>query len=342
VFEEKAFADDAEAADEFGEAVSLSGDLAAIAAPGADGTGNNTGAVYVFRREGGGEWVQEAKLAVDMPSVLASVSIDGDRLVANGPRVFRRDAPGVWVEEEVVDPKGSLVDLDGNRFIASEETYGLIDPFVLFNVGAAWVYRRQGQTWVLEAMLQPDPPGEDEFFGHAVALEGARVVVGNKPFSFSPPVKPLTYFYEFLPGVGWTLTETLEPGELSPPGVVPSALDLDGGVLAWGNPSNDAGGEDAGAVYTLGFGGPDCNGNGQNDLCDIAAGLAEDLNGDGIPDSCQCPADVNGDGKLDILDFIAFQELFAANDPAADCTADGTLDVLDFICFQAQFQAGCP
>jgi hypothetical protein len=55
-----------------------------------------------------------------------------------------------------------------------------------------------------------------------------------------------------------------------------------------------------------------------------------------------CNADVNGDGVLNILDFIAFQELFQAGDPAADCDDNGALNILDFICYQGVFQAGCP
>jgi len=55
-----------------------------------------------------------------------------------------------------------------------------------------------------------------------------------------------------------------------------------------------------------------------------------------------CPADVNGDGSLSILDFIAFQELFEAGDTGADCNEDGELNVVDFVCFQGVFAAGCP
>lgn len=54
-----------------------------------------------------------------------------------------------------------------------------------------------------------------------------------------------------------------------------------------------------------------------------------------------CAADFNGDGTLDILDFIAFQGAFVAGDPSADCDANGRLNVLDFVCFQSLFQAGC-
>lgn len=54
-----------------------------------------------------------------------------------------------------------------------------------------------------------------------------------------------------------------------------------------------------------------------------------------------CYADANGDGVLDVLDFVAFQQLFVAGDDGADCNGDGELSVLDFVCFQLAFQAGC-
>ena len=58
--------------------------------------------------------------------------------------------------------------------------------------------------------------------------------------------------------------------------------------------------------------------------------------------ACGCAADVNGDGSLDILDFVAFQGLFVAGDRRADCDGDGRLVVaLDFACFQGAFLAGC-
>lgn len=54
-----------------------------------------------------------------------------------------------------------------------------------------------------------------------------------------------------------------------------------------------------------------------------------------------CPADFNGDGNVNVLDFVAFQLWWQAMDPKADCDTSGTFDVLDFVCFQGVFQAGC-
>ena len=54
-----------------------------------------------------------------------------------------------------------------------------------------------------------------------------------------------------------------------------------------------------------------------------------------------CAADFNGDGLVDVLDFVAFQLAWQAGDPSADCDASGTFDVIDFVCFQRLFVLGC-
>ena len=55
-----------------------------------------------------------------------------------------------------------------------------------------------------------------------------------------------------------------------------------------------------------------------------------------------CYADCDGTGVLDLFDFLCFQNLFGAGDPAADCDGTGVLDLFDFLCFQNEFATGCP
>jgi DNA-binding beta-propeller fold protein YncE len=88
----------------------------------------------------------------------------------------------------------------------------------------------------------------------------------------------------------------------------------------------------------------DCNLNHIPDWCDIASGRSLDRNNNGIPDECEdlCYADCDGDGVLDFLDFLCFQNAFLAADPYADCDGNGRLDFFDFLCFQNAFLAGCP
>ncbi|MEQ9096689.1 MAG: GC-type dockerin domain-anchored protein [Phycisphaerales bacterium] len=54
-----------------------------------------------------------------------------------------------------------------------------------------------------------------------------------------------------------------------------------------------------------------------------------------------CKVDLDGDGSLTVFDFLAFQNLFDAGDPAADFDLDGSLTVFDFLAFQNLFDVGC-
>jgi hypothetical protein len=54
-----------------------------------------------------------------------------------------------------------------------------------------------------------------------------------------------------------------------------------------------------------------------------------------------CRADLLPDGELNLFDFLVFQNLFDAGDPAADFDGDGRLTIFDFLVFQNEFVAGC-
>ncbi|MEO1278495.1 MAG: GC-type dockerin domain-anchored protein [Planctomycetota bacterium] len=55
----------------------------------------------------------------------------------------------------------------------------------------------------------------------------------------------------------------------------------------------------------------------------------------------QCPADFNGDGSINIFDFLEFQNSFDAQDSCADMDDDGSFTIFDFLAFQNLFDAGC-
>jgi hypothetical protein len=63
----------------------------------------------------------------------------------------------------------------------------------------------------------------------------------------------------------------------------------------------------------------DCNGNNVVDHVDIAQGYSSDDNANGIPDECECPADVDGDGTVGFDDVLA---VLSAWGPCAACPAD--------------------
>lgn len=54
-----------------------------------------------------------------------------------------------------------------------------------------------------------------------------------------------------------------------------------------------------------------------------------------------CPADFNGDGVLNVFDFLVFQNFYTDQRRKADLNADGVLNVFDFLLFQNLFTEGC-
>ena len=93
-------------------------------------------------------------------------------------------------------------------------------------------------------------------------------------------------------------------------GVV-NAADMDAFVLAFDLPATD------------------CNGNGINDLIDIAVGGMQDNDGDGRPDSCAtCAADLTGDGQVNGFDLSLVLAGWGNPGPA-DVNQDGTTNGLD-------------
>ncbi len=57
-----------------------------------------------------------------------------------------------------------------------------------------------------------------------------------------------------------------------------------------------------------------------------------DSNGNGIPDGCDCPADVDGDGAVGITDFLALLAAWGSNPGhTADIDNDGVVGILDFL-----------
>jgi hypothetical protein len=74
----------------------------------------------------------------------------------------------------------------------------------------------------------------------------------------------------------------------------------------------------------------DCNNNGVGDACELAAGAA-DINGDTIPDTCQCIADLFVDRQVNGADLGALLSQWgpANASTVSDINRDGRVDGAD-------------
>lgn len=177
---------DSERGDELGSSVAIEGDLAVVGAS-EDSVENvltPSGAGYVFRRIEG-VWTIEAKLIASDRGRFRlgrSVAASGDTIVLcayEAAYVFVRGARG-WEEQarltvDGLDPAsyfGDSVAISGDTIIigAPEQGAG----------GSAYVFRRAGSSWSLQASLAVSDATANQELGWAVALEGDTAVVSAR------------------------------------------------------------------------------------------------------------------------------------------------------------------
>jgi hypothetical protein len=164
-------ASNAEVGDEFGYAVSISGDTIVVGAPledsnatGVNGNQNDnstpdSGAAYVFVRSGG-VWTQQAYLKSSNPDIADlfgwSAAISGETVVV-----------GAWLEAS------NATGVNGNQNDNSAAVSG-----------AAYVFTRSGSAWSQQAYLKASNTDVSDSFGFSVAISGDTIAIGA-PFESS-------------------------------------------------------------------------------------------------------------------------------------------------------------
>ncbi len=227
---------------EFGSAVALDANTAAIAAP--HDAGVTKGAVTIFERNGL-NWYHEATLrapdAVFSNGFGSAVALSGDLLVVGASLdneggsnvgaayVFER-VGGTWMSAAKLLPAapvgssrfGSTLAIDGSTlFIA-----GVLDDRGGARAGGVWVFEREGPSWGEQAFLLPNSAGPGSRVGDTLAVGSGRLLIGA----------PLDNDAGYDAGVAWVferdaLGSWLEVGRLSS---VDGEFSRFGGALALG------------------------------------------------------------------------------------------------------------
>ena len=202
--------------DNFGESVSLSGDTLVVGAPGedsaatgvngdqADNSAFNSGAVYVFVRNGA-TWSQQAYLKASNPSTVASfggaVSVSGDTLAvgaigvnpSGAVYVFVRNGT-TWSQQATLQASNAAIaNQFGNTVALSGDTLAVGSPFESSGAtgingnqnndsapssGAVYVFQRTGQTWAQRAYVKASNAEAFDHFGTSLGLSGGTLAVG--------------------------------------------------------------------------------------------------------------------------------------------------------------------
>jgi hypothetical protein len=192
----KLVASDDAADDQFGFDVAISGDTAIVGANRDDDAGSDSGSAYVFVRNGSA-WSQQAKLLASDGApgdqFGGAVAIDGETAIvgAIGDDVAGTDSGSAYVfvrngsawsqqaklvasDDAAGDQFGAAVGLDAETAIIG--AFG--DDVGGTNSGSAYVFVRNGATWIQQAKLITSDGATNDFFGLSVDVSGNTAIIG--------------------------------------------------------------------------------------------------------------------------------------------------------------------
>ncbi len=181
---------------DFGFAVEIDGDVAAVGAPARAGTVANEGAVYVYRHNGS-QWIEEDLLLgsdLSIQSLFGSdISIDGDRMLVSAfnaddststqaGKLYVFDYDGsLWHETAVLqsDHSNNIANLGVSVSLEGDWAVGgaPLDNEIAGGAGAAFVYRFDGANWNFHSKLTASDGVGFFLFGSSVSLSGDRLLV---------------------------------------------------------------------------------------------------------------------------------------------------------------------
>jgi uncharacterized Fe-S cluster protein YjdI len=212
----------------FGFSVAVSGSTIVVGAQTAFVGGNpSQGAAYVFNRQGE-SWVETQKLTASDGAIDDlfgnSVAISGSTIVVNAIRhsgnvsqgsayVFNHQGRS-WVEtQKLTVSDGAADDQFGWSIAVSSSTIVVGAPFDpdvgSTGQGSAYVFNRQGGSWVETQKLTASDGATGDHFGWSVATAGSTIVVGAVSNTFSDPFSRGAAYVFNRHGRSWDETQKL-------------------------------------------------------------------------------------------------------------------------------------
>jgi hypothetical protein len=263
----KLTAADAATGDRFGSAVSVDGDIAVIGAHLDDDAGSSSGSAYVFTRDAGGTWSQQAKLvaadAADSAMFGYSVSLDGDIAIIGAQYddddgsvyVFTRDAGGTWSQQAKLTASDAA---EGDRFGLAVSVHA--DTVVIgapsddgpaTDSGSAYVFTCDaGGNWTQQAKLTASDGGaEDDHFGWSVAVYNDTAVIGAYQGDGAVTNSGSAYVFSRDAGGTWTQQVKLTASDAAADDQFGISASVYGDTAVIGANGDDDAGIDSGSAY---------------------------------------------------------------------------------------------
>jgi hypothetical protein len=259
-------AGDAFAYDMFGISVSISGDVAIVGAFGDDDGGSYSGSAYILERQGN-IWVQQAKLKADDARAedhfAYSVSIDGDYAIvgaaddddsgssSGSAYIFWRDGAG-WVQQAKLTAADGAADDYFGRSVSISGDYAIVAAYYDdddgLNSGSAYIFRRDGMSWIQQAKITAADAAAEDHFGSSVSIAGDYAIVGTEDVDDIGNSSGAAYIFK-RNGADWIQQVKLTASDAKSYQYFGDAVSISGDYAIVGALGDDDGGNRAGAAY---------------------------------------------------------------------------------------------
>ena len=237
----------------FGVQVAISGDFLAVLTY--DNDAYPKGAVFLYQRTGSSFSFMTTIEPPDSPAHrFGHIDLDGGRLIVSDPSNdhvapsggrahIYHVSNGMWAWDASIAPStlsaddrfGIAVAISGNLAVVGAER----DNDFVANSGAAYVYERNANTWVLRDTLKNPNAASADSFGEAISIGlFGRVAVGAPGDNSVAAGAGATYLYQ-RSGNAWTFAAKLNPSDGHTFGQFGSAVGYGTGQVVVGSPHDD-------------------------------------------------------------------------------------------------------
>jgi len=206
----------------FGNAIAVDGDQVFV---GEASYEMRSGVVYVFGRDPSGNWIQTQRIepssgepgdrfGIGLAKHENTLLISATRADEGAGAVYvYQDQSGTWIESgrlEITDrsPADSL----GTGLAINNDWIMVGTVAQNGRTGAAYAFRREGESWVQHSKIRPDDIDEGDTFGARIALQGNQMLI-SAPFGSDGEGRVYSFAYSEASDT-WE-----ERGQLQAPGL---------------------------------------------------------------------------------------------------------------------------
>jgi murein DD-endopeptidase MepM/ murein hydrolase activator NlpD len=265
--EEKIAPSDGVYRDCFGRSVSISGDYAIVGAYGVGLYGESPGSAYIFKRDGH-NWIEQTKLLASDGSKQdffgGSVSISGDYAIVGAygddnadcfgsAYIFKRTGDA-WIEQIKILPSDGINNSHFGNTVSISGDYAIVgDRYARYRgyqSGSAYIFRRDGDSWIEHIKLLPFDIGEWDEFGSSVSISGDYAIVGaiGANSDDSEISSGAAYIFK-REGVTWVEQAKILASDGTKYDYFGSSVSISGEYIIVGAPQDDDNGESSGSAY---------------------------------------------------------------------------------------------